>query len=161
MSAVIGKTGLCYYKGYGYGGSYQTYIDAINRTVDPDSDAPYVHYKSPSDGATNVDPATDIKARLTDDGYGIDLSSVTIEVEYPGSGGPIAGTLSEESGSNFIYYKGVFDPSSDLPLDTLITVTVNAEDLNNNTMTPEIWTFNTSATGVESASLGEIKATFK
>ncbi|MCP4230282.1 MAG: Ig-like domain-containing protein [bacterium] len=162
LSAVIGKTGLCYYKGYGYGGNYQPYIDAIDRTVDPDNSPPYVFYRNPNDGASGVGVNTDVKARLSDDGYGIDVDSVTIDVEYPGSGGPIDGNQTEEGGSTFLQYLGLFDPDDPLPYDTEITVRVNAEDLDNNTMTEEVWTFTTgSEASIETVSLGELKATFK
>ncbi len=116
---------------------------------------------NPSDGATGRNPETDIKGRLSDDGFGVDISTVTFEVTYPGSGGPIDGDLSEEAGSTFLNYLLLFDPDAILPEQTEITVEIWAEDLVGNDDTTT-WTFTTGdLVGIKSVSIGELKATFK
>ena len=116
---------------------------------------------SPDDGDTNVNPEADIKGRLSDDGFGIDVDTVTFEVTYPGSGGPVPGTFSEDYGSSFLDYKLIFDPDDPLPEQTEITVEIWAEDLLGNDDTTT-WSFTTGdLVGIESVSIGELKATFK
>lgn len=160
---VIGINGYCYHKGYGYGsGSYQTYINAINRTVDgesSDTEPPELYYKFPADGATGVITNITVKARAKDDGFGVDISTFDLTVTVNGS--PVSGDITLESGSNFLDYKVKFNADDPYPELTEVTVHVEADDLVGNSM-DESWSFTTGEeSGIKTASLGEIKAVFK
>ncbi len=75
------------------------------------------------------------------------------------NGGAVSGTLNvnDTDPTNVIVE---FVPDSDLDVGTTYTVDTYTEDLDGNSAT-DSWTFDTVATGVESASIGEIKASFK
>lgn len=156
LNYVVGVNGLIYYGDSGYyPGSIST---AIERTIYPDSDAPYVTNKGPSDGADDIPVGRNITCHVKDDGFGVEESSVDMTVTVPGRG-EVDGNLTVTG--NFLDFNLTFNPDEDLPYDTDVTVSVDAEDLEGNVMDTETWTFHTeSDTSVVPTSLGHIKADF-
>lgn len=159
--ALVSPDGIVYFLD-DYDINMNNLSDAIERIIygeSSDTDPPYVYYQLPAEGATEVNPVTNIKVRMKDDGYGIDES--TFEMTVTAGGNPVAGDISEENQSNFLDYRIVFDPDDPLPTETQVTVSVEADDLVGNHMEDE-WSFTTASNpGIESVSLGEIKAVFK
>ena len=146
-----------------------------------DATAPTVGGRDPADGATGVDPNTDIVFHVYDPGIGVDTGSIDFTVEdtslTPGNRamstgssavstgyapvGDISGSLDiDDSDINDVVC--TFDPEDPLPPDT-ITCTVAdglADDLGNATDDDIVWSFNITGEGVEKATWGQIKTEF-
>jgi hypothetical protein len=123
-----------------------------------DEDPPYVTNPGPSDGADDIPVTRNITCRVKDDNYGVEESSLDMTVTVPGRG-EVEGVLTVTG--NFLNFNLTFNPDDDLPYDTDVTVSVDADDLEGNAMETETWTFHTeSDTSVAPASLGHIKADF-
>ena len=161
INAVVGVNGIVYYHDVGY--DHDGVVAAIERTIygaGSDTDAPYVDSSDPGDGDTGVDPNTDIDINLVDDGFGIDVSTLDVQVSYDGKT-QINGDLTGDNVVDFLDMDLTFDPDDPLPENTEITVTIWAEDLLGNDDTTT-WTFETGdLVGIKSVSIGELKATFK
>lgn len=156
LNTVVGTNGYIYYNQAGY--SESGISSAIERTIYPDSDAPYVTSKNPSDGADDIPVTRNIVCHVKDDSFGVEESSLDMTVTIPGRG-EVDGDLSVTG--NFLNFKLTFNPDEDLPYGTEVTVSVDAEDLEGNVMDTEIWTFTTETdAAVTPTSLGVIKAGF-
>jgi hypothetical protein len=142
----------------GYGGTYSTFTDTFDTLIYGDEDPPYVTNPGPSDGADDIPVTRNITCRVKDDNYGVEESSLDMTVTVPGRG-EVEGVLTVTG--NFLNFTLTFNPADDLPYDTDVTVSVDADDLEGNAMETETWTFHTeSDTSVAPASLGHIKADF-
>lgn len=157
--ALVGPTGLIYFMDQ-YSINITNLANAIENIIYGDDTDPYMDGTDPSDGETGVDPYVDITGTIADDNWGVDESSVTVEVSVPDKG-VISGDLTFDGTMLELDYE--FDPDDPLPLDTEVTVVVNADDLASppNSLPEYTYSFTTSSTSVETVSLGELKATFK
>ena len=156
QTSVVGTTGKIYWmEAYSFN---ETEIkNALRRTINGDTQPPYCHSPSPANNAPNVDPNTNIGVNIKEDGSGVDRDSITMVVTVPGDG-VVPGTLNITG--NFLDFRLDFDPTTSLPFNTEVTVTVNAKDLFNNAMTPYVWKFTTGASNVVPMSLGKVKALY-
>jgi hypothetical protein len=132
-----------------FGSEYDTYwalyyTDSVDPTITD-------QYPTGTGVPVNVHPGCHWQ-----DNVGINTANSTFTVA---NGGAVSGTLNvnDSDPTNVIVE---FVPDSDLALGTTYTVDTYTEDLDGNSAT-DSWTFDTVATGVESASLGTIKAEFK
>jgi len=156
QTSVVGTNGKIYWmEAYSYNDN--EIKSALRRTINGDTTPPYCNSAYPASGATNVDTTTNVSCHMLDAGSGVDQSSVTFQVLVGSS--PVAGNLSYTG--NFLDYTLLFDPTSNLPDSTLITVRVNGKDLFNNAMTQYQWTFTTGSSGLTPASFGTIKTLYR
>ncbi|MBN1812602.1 MAG: LamG domain-containing protein [Anaerolineae bacterium] len=92
----------------------------------PDIDPPYFDGHDPAPGESWVEPDADIRLHVKDDGKGVLQSTIAMTVE--GSLVPltITGDLSD--------YAVIYDPPSDFAYDQEVNVTVEATDVDSNTV---------------------------
>jgi hypothetical protein len=125
---------------------------ALRRTTPP-----YCANTYPANGATEVARDTNVTCHLLDAGSGVSSGSITMQVLVGGSA--VAGQL--DISNNFLDYTLIFNPTNNLPSNTLVTVRVNGKDLFNNTMTQYQWTFTTyNDTNLTPESFGKIKTLY-
>ena len=156
---LVGPNGLVYHLD-DYAVNISLLSTKIENIIYGDDTDPYIDDIDPDDGDTNVDPSIDITGVIADDNWGVDESTVTVEVSVPGKG-VIAGDLDFDG--NMLELEYEFDPTDDLPLDTVVTVVVNADDLASppNSLPEYTYSFTTATSDIETVSLGELKAEFK
>ncbi len=148
---------------YDYSGNY---VHMMRVVVNDDMDGPYASDQDPANGAVSVPVDADILFDIQDDDVGVDSGTInanSVIVEEDGS--PISGTISVDDGDpNDVHV--TFDPDSDFGEGVSISVTVSPsgneimDDLGN-VMAEDSWSFETWYDGIESTSLGTIKAEFK
>jgi thiol-disulfide isomerase/thioredoxin len=156
LNYVVGVNGLIYYGDAGY--SESAISSAIERTIYPDSDPPYVLARNPTDGASDVPVTRNIACHVKDAGFGVEESSLEMTVTVPGRG-EVEGNLTISG--NFLDFGLTLDPYEDLPYGTEVTVEVDAKDLEGNVMPTETWSFTTeSDASIAPASFGHIKVGF-
>ena len=156
QTAVVGTNQKIYWlEAYSFN---ETEIKAaLNRTINGDTTAPVTSNLYPANGATGINPAANIQCNISDAGSGVNNTTVTMTVSAGGNNVPGILTLS----GNFLNYTALFNPTSNFPELTVVTVTVNAKDLFGNTMTPPTWSFTTwSSANVAPTSFGNIKALY-
>ncbi len=145
--------------------NYNTHMMRV--VVNDDFDAPYAADQNPADGASGVDVDADILFDIQDDDVGVDSSTITTNsvVVTDDTKAVISGTVAVDDGDpNDVHV--TFDPDSDFTEGVTVTVTVSPsgnkilDDLGNE-MAEDSWSFTVFMTGVKSASIGEIKASFK
>lgn len=131
---------------YQYGGGYPAssyndtnyWVDAVVATDGADVTPPSVTNRTPAANATGVPTGTGITATFSEP---VDAESVSITVN---GGGTIAGTSQVAPDGRSVS----FAPNAELAGNTTHSVTVNATDLQGNTMfTPHTWSFTTGASG--------------
>jgi len=134
--------------------------------VNDDFDGPYASGQDPADGATSVPVDSNIVFHIEDDDVGVDSGSINGDsvVVTDDTKAAISGTLDvNDADPNDVIV--TFDPDSDFTEGSEVTVTVSpsgneiTDDLGN-TMAEDSWSFSVFLTGVESVSMGEIKANF-
>jgi hypothetical protein len=109
----------------------------------PDTKPPYIKYEDLKPGMDweNLVPNTDIQMIIRDDKSGVDLDTVTVDIN---------GTLYTKDGDKKFTYEGpntaysiTIDPENDFILgEEEVTVKVNAEDLSDNVMDEFVYGFN-------------------
>jgi hypothetical protein len=129
--------------------------EAVERTYYNDYDAPYVTDLDPDEGETDVNLDTDIDGSIVDDGYGVDESSVTVDVASVARA-EITGQLTLDGDMFEISYE--FEPDAPLPHFTEIIVTVDAADLYSppNEMGEYTYSFWTRSFHLEAPDNGEV-----
>ncbi|MCP4229310.1 MAG: Ig-like domain-containing protein [bacterium] len=134
--------------------------------INDDMDGPYANDQHPADGDTGVAVDADIFFDIEDTDAGVDSSTITTDsvVVTDNTKVIISGTLTIDDGNPYITHV-TFDPDSDFTEGSVVTVTVSPSgnemtDMLGNVMAEDSWSFTVFMTGVDSASLGEIKATF-
>ena len=135
--------------------------------LNDDWDPPYINGRDPASGATGVPYDSNIVYHVKDDDAGIKSGSVTSDtlVVTDDSKGVVTGDYS----ANYTDLSDItvtFDPHNDFAENAVITVTVSPvgheiEDAVGNVMPTDSWSFTVTSAGIESASLGEIKANWK
>ncbi len=135
--------------------------------LNDDWDPPYVANQDPSPGETGVPYSADIVYHVKDDDAGIRSGSVTSDtlVVTDDTNGVVTGNYT----ANYTDLNDVvvtFDPDNNFSEGAVITVTVGPtgheiKDAVGNVMDTETWNFTVTTAGVESVSVGEIKATWK
>lgn len=134
-------------------------VDAIGHgataAAPPDSTPPFVTNQVPAPGATGISANTNIALRIDDDGDGVDLTTVTIEIDT-GSGFQLAYDGGFQAGFNgpgssvnpggIAGFDFVIDPTTALSEFAVISVRVNATDLAPlaNAMPPLTYAFTTA-----------------
>ncbi len=144
-----------------------SYTFMMRVVVNDDMDGPYAADQDPADGATGVAVDADILFDIQDDDMGVDATTITTDsvIVTDDTKTVISGTITvDDSDPNDVHV--TFDPDGNFALGVTVTVTVSpsgdeiTDDLGN-VMAEESWSFGVIYTGIESASLGEIKANFK
>lgn len=150
----MGANDLVYYHGVGSPASADI-CEAVERTYYNDYEAPYVTDMDPDEGEIDVNLNTDIEGSIVDDGYGVDESSVTVDVATAARG-EIAGQLT--LGGDMLEIEYEFEPDAPLPHFTEILVTVDAADLYNppNEMGEYTYTFWTRSFHLEAPDDGDV-----
>ncbi|MGD8718019.1 MAG: Ig-like domain-containing protein [Candidatus Zixiibacteriota bacterium] len=156
QTSVVGTTGKIYWM-EADSFTEAEIVNALRRTINGDTAAPYCLNATPAPGATGVNVNTDIAVNLMDDGSGVDRDSVRVSVTVPGDA-VVPGDLSFSG--NFLDFRLTFDPTSQLPGGTVVTVKVDGKDLFDNAMPTYEWSFTTTDTHVEPTSLGKVKGLF-
>ncbi len=157
QTSVVGTNGKIYWM-EAYSFNETEIVNALRRTINGDTAAPYCHSANPAPNSTNVDVNTNISVNVKDDGSGVDRDSIKMEVTVPGDA-VVPGNL--DITGNFLDFRLTFDPNSPLPANTKVTVTVDAKDLFGNAMQTYQWQFTTGASTVKPTSFGKVKATFR
>jgi hypothetical protein len=137
LNYVVGVNGLIYYGDAGY---YESAISsAIERTIYPDPDSPYVEDLDPDDGETDVNLNKSIKGHIVDDNWGIDEDTISVDATVFGRD-DIAGDLSLTG--DFFDFTYTLNPDDDLPHYAEVFVYVAADDLASNEVEYEysFWT---------------------
>lgn len=135
--------------------------------LNDDWDPPYIDNRDPAPGETGVPYGANIKYHIKDDDAGVEYGSITSDTVVVTSS--INGVLTGHYSVNYSDLHDVavtFNPDSSFEENDVITVTVGPaghaiKDALGNVMTTETWDFTVTSAGVESTSLGEIKATWK
>ena len=89
--------------------------------LDVDVTAPYVESQSPENEATDVSVNAPISCHVKDDGDGVDINSIVMQVNDVEVEPVITGTSAD--------YTVTYTPESPLLNDTVYTITVDADDL--------------------------------
>ncbi|MCP4229428.1 MAG: Ig-like domain-containing protein, partial [bacterium] len=150
---------------------YGNYDLMVRVKINDDMDGPYASGRDPADGATGVPVDSDIVFHIEDDDIGVDVStintdSVLVDMDVPVKGKiEVTGSITiDDTDPNDVIV--TFDPDYDFEEGAWVTVTVSPsgneilDDLGN-VMAEDSWEFFVFMAGVDSASLGEIKAAFK
>jgi len=141
-----------------------SHVDYFREQVSPDNTPPFVDRNDPVCGSSGVDIHSNVEFHLNDLISGIDIATVTVEIDLGGGyqqiwqGAPGGGsnpnpglglmTMSVESGSigTTVYDQlFTFDPAVDFNLSTTIRIRVNADDNAANSLVNDICQFTTSA----------------
>jgi len=91
------------------------------QTVVSDTTPPYTTGHSPSKNAINVQPDTNIIVHVKDDGVGVDINTIVMRVNGQIVSPTITGTSAD--------YTLTYNPNQDFSTGTVVSVTVDAEDL--------------------------------
>jgi hypothetical protein len=166
MDSAVGGSYACWLwlgSWYDFSGNF---VHMMRVVVNDDFDPPYAADQDPADGATGVPVDADILFDIQDDDVGVDSSTIdaaSVEVTDD-TKATITGTITvDDSNPNDVHV--TFDPDSDFVEGSTVTVTVSPgggeiTDLLGNGMAEDSWSFDVWYAAVESASLGEIKASF-
>jgi hypothetical protein len=138
----------------------------VRAIVNDDMDGPYAADQDPADGASGVPVDSDILFDIEDADVGVDSSTIdgSSVVVTDDTKAAIPGSIGiDDSNPNDVHV--TFDPDSDFTEGVTVTVTVSPSgneitDALGNQMAEDSWSFTVEASGVESVSLGEVKANF-
>ncbi len=100
-----------------------------------DGVAPYTSGHGPARGATGVSVDSSIVVHVLDDGSGVDVDTISLTVEGASVTPIITGSPAD--------YTLTYDPTADFALLQVVNVTVDASDLDGNTMSTDFYFFTT------------------
>jgi hypothetical protein len=103
----------------------------------PDTTPPYATNRSPAPGATGVAVNTLITLQVRDAGVGVDQSTITMTMD----GSPVTPSIS----GNTAAYTLSYNPTLNFNYNQMVSVEVDASDLNGNVMTTDSYSFTTAA----------------
>ncbi len=122
-------------------------MDTIGVTIVGDSALPSISDRAPSDSMTGVAIDANITFTLSDSGSGIDWTTFSIQLSgdkgYSKTYTELDTSSISKTGSIGAFDITV-DPDTDFANEEVITVTVNVNDMIDNSMTPSIWSFTTA-----------------
>lgn len=114
--------------------------DSANFQIIPDNRPPYVTNESPT--GSNKSPSTNISLNVRDDERGVDLNSVRITV---GSTVYTKSSTQLSHSGNKKNYRFVINPSKDFQFSETVNVSVDARDVDGNTMPTFTYDFSISS----------------
>jgi|GEM_PF-1000147 len=107
-------------------------------TADIDNQPPQIASRTPAASATNQAPSTNVVFNITDDKSGVDLSTLSVVVEgVTYTQGDAEMSISGTSTN----YTVTIDPASDFDRGQEVNVTIDADDLEGNSMTQDVYLF--------------------
>jgi uncharacterized repeat protein (TIGR02543 family) len=114
---------------------------------------PAVSGQAPAPNATNVDVKSAVVARLGDDQFGVDWTTVKVTINGVDRTNQtnIQGVMGD--------YRLVYDPPGDLSFSTEYTITIEACDLPGNCMNPVNYKFNTAAPDTTPPAISNVNVT--
>jgi hypothetical protein len=124
----------------------------ISETAVGDTDPPALSAQNPANGSTGIDIYSDLTFTLSDSGSEVDWSTFAIELAgdqgYSKYYTDEDFTIVSKTGLPASYDVTV-NPDVDFSELEVITVTVNVDDYNGNSLVPPAWSFTTGTTPVE------------
>lgn len=117
-------------------------------TIKSDTDPPTVSNLNPANSAIDISVDRDLTFTLSDSGIGVDWTTFSIKLSgdkgYSKTYTDIDTSVVSKTGARFSYNVKVA-PDSYFGYGEVITVTVNVDDLQGNSLTPPTWSFTTEA----------------
>ena len=143
QAGVDGPNGVYKYGDSGYPGGGNTanyWVDVVFE--EPETIAPTVQSVSPTDGAIDVEVATDVTVTFSEAMLASSITDATITLRAEGEGTDVPATVSLDGDT------ATLDPAANLEPDTLYTATVTTgvtDRFGNHLAADETWTFTTAA----------------
>jgi len=119
--------------------SDDTYTITFASPSPTDTTPPYTSGHQPAKGATGVSKSSSVSLHVRDDGSGVDSSSIVLTVDGQAVTPTITGNSSD--------YTITYTPESSFSSEQVVNVTVQASDLEDNSMVVETYSFTVESSG--------------